>query len=66
MGAAPLARRKRTITLEPITIEGKVPAKPAGGIPWKWILLLAAVGGGVWLLTRKKRRGARVRRPLAA
>ena len=60
---APVARRSRKITLEPMVIEGKVPPKP--GIPWVWIALgIAVLAGGAYLLRGKKGRGRR--RPKAA
>lgn len=61
LGAA-TPRRKTTITLDPIVIEGKVPGSGAADskpFPWKWV----AIGGGLlglYLLAKhakKKRSG---------
>lgn len=67
LGAA-VPRRQRKITLEPITIEGKVPPKP---FPWKWLLIGLGVAGAAFLVYRsssskKGRKGRRRRgRPFA-
>jgi hypothetical protein len=59
MGATP--RKTRTITLDPIIIEGKAPA--AGTkfrIPWGWVAIAGGLGG-LYLLARwsKKKAGRR-------
>ncbi len=58
MGATP--RKTRTITLDPIVIEGKAPG--AAGkfqIPWKWVAVAGGLGA-LYLLARwSKKKGGR-------
>ncbi len=59
MGATP--RKTRTITLDPIVIEGKLPGSAAGRfvIPWKWVAVAGGVGALFLLASWAKKKGAR-------
>ncbi len=73
MGAAPSQRRTVIKIKEPLIIEGKLPAESKApgaapvkkgfdwrALPWKWIVAGVAVGGVLYLASKKKRGGPRV------